>query len=462
MSEEYQRIRQREICDIHDEMLGKFLDHFDESKETVLFLPGGMGSQLLVSQDSVKPDTSFTNTKYPVAWLDLGILFENDLEKLEISRDNVGSYQDKDDHIVVPDAELRLLVKPYNRTREYFEQAGFNYLVYGYDWRRSVVEGADFLKYFLDQFRSRVIGQFGAARDPLPNVTMLGHSQGGLVLHAWLLSQFRNAGSEAEVRAKYKHTITVGTPFYGASTHLQRYFDGENYFNQIFGKSKVRKIIASMPGLFILMPFDEQSFNQKRRILGLQNYPLINEDNTPMDPFNRQNEDDFPNWISKPALREAAALRTALSGDLNVHVRSSIYNIYATGNSDTPVALRWNRTKSADDEPVTTQIKGRGDGTVPYWSGRISDVPDVNVKDIVNVDTHVGLMEEKTVLDTILDFIKPGTVSPFNNTQPNVQPLKIQDFDITIEKIKDKTLSMRDHAARDAAFWRKVWEETAK
>ena len=461
MSEEYQRIRQREIRDIIDQNLGKYLDHFEENRETIIFLPGGMGSQLRISRDHFKADTPFT-TEYPVAWLDAGILFENDFGKLEISRDNLGSYLDKDNYIVVPDAELRQLVKPYNRTREYFEQAGFNYFVFGYDWRRSIMEGADFLNYFLDQFHDRVSDQFANAENPLQNVTLLGHSQGGLVLQAWLQSKFYNAGSETEVRSKYKQVITVGAPFYGTSTHLQRYFNGENYFNQIFGKNKVRKIIGSMPGLYILTPFDESSFEKKKHILGLQNYPLINEVDDPMDPFKRQNEDFLPNWISKQALREAAAMRTALSGNLNEHVRDSVYNIYATGNSDTPVALRWDRTKSAENEPVTTQIKGKGDGTVPYWSGRISDVPDENVWDITNVDTHMGLMEDKTVLDKVLGIIKQGAVSPFNNTQPNIQPLRLPDFDITINRIKEKTLAKTDPDARETAFWRKVWEETAK
>jgi pimeloyl-ACP methyl ester carboxylesterase len=462
MSEEYQRIRQREIHDVHDKIIGRFLDKFDPDKETIVFLPGGMGSQLCVSQDSVQPDEPFDNIVYPVAWLDLGILFENDLEKLQINRTSVGSYQDMNDHIVIPHGELRLLVKPYNQTREYFVKAGFNYVVYGFDWRRSSVEGAEFLNYFLEQFRRRTIDQFGANKDPLPNVTLVGHSQGGLILHTWLLTQFRTASNTGQVRTKYKKTITVGTPFYGTSTHLQRYFDGENYFNQIFGKDKVRGIIASMPGLYILMTFDEQSYDLKKDVLGLRDYPLKDENENNMDPFNRQNEDAFPGWATIPALREAARLRNALSQNLNRNVCNSVYNIYATGKSDTAVALRWDKTKSPNDEPVDTLIEGKGDGTVPYWSGRLADVPNENTFDLTDVDTHVGLMEDQSVLDTILGIIKPRTISPYNNTQPNIQPLKMQDFDITIKKIKDKQLTMDDQAAKDAAFWRKMWEVTAK
>lgn len=70
---------------------------------------------------------------------------------------------------------------------------------FGYDWRKSVKDEAGFLRYLLMKIRTKTIAK--GSPDPLPQLTLLAHSQGGLVTtvavkeHVEFLEKSRQAGT---------------------------------------------------------------------------------------------------------------------------------------------------------------------------------------------------------------------------------------------------------------------------
>ena len=94
-------------------------------------------------------------------------------------------------NIVIPDGCVNIpgsfeLVHPYANFSQWCRDHEIDLLVFGWDWRRSVQEAADFfLKIFLPMFDARFGGQ---TPHPLDHFTLIGHSAGGMVVKAILNS----------------------------------------------------------------------------------------------------------------------------------------------------------------------------------------------------------------------------------------------------------------------------------
>ena len=104
---------------------------------------------------------------------------------------------------------------PYGELRDLcaIAEAG-NYAVFGFDWRRPLAESADFFKSWIIEFRQRVRDGFG--KDPMPQLTIVCHSMGGLVATTALAdSSFSGLGFNA--------VMTIATPFYGTATQQETY-----------------------------------------------------------------------------------------------------------------------------------------------------------------------------------------------------------------------------------------------
>lgn len=213
--------------------------HLWVGQPTVVLLPGGMGSHLERSTRPYRNDASIPFEAYDPVWMDLEIFFGRDAAALRI-QDNG---HDEGDYIVVPNGPLRFLVDAYDGTQRFFRDRGWNYLVFGYDWRRPIAEAAAQFESFLGNVHYRVKELRDA--DPLPTTTLLAHSQGGLVAKVFL---HRVGGSDGSGVARWcERLVTVGTPFYGTASHHDRYYVGQPPLNTFYGTRFIADLAGSLP-----------------------------------------------------------------------------------------------------------------------------------------------------------------------------------------------------------------------
>ncbi len=79
----YGTSRKSEIRHEYLRNIKRFASAYDRSKDTVIMLPGGMGSQLERSAKKYVDNASLPFRIYDPVWMDLGLLFSNDRLKLE-------------------------------------------------------------------------------------------------------------------------------------------------------------------------------------------------------------------------------------------------------------------------------------------------------------------------------------------------------------------------------------------
>src|SRR5262249_28891629 len=149
---------------------------------------------------------------------------KRDALKLEV--DAAG--QDKDAFVIAAHGPLKFFTEnPYGDLKDRALDENWNYAVFGYDWRRPLKESADFFKNWILEFQRRVIGHFGPQFDPIPKLTIVSHSMGGLVAKAALAdANFSGLGFNA--------VMTIATPYYGVSTQQERYFKGVSILNRLY------------------------------------------------------------------------------------------------------------------------------------------------------------------------------------------------------------------------------------
>ena len=172
----YESARKREIERQINNLADDMIERHDPDKKTIILLPGGMGSRLKGSK-KVFSETNQGPFKYDTVWIDLGLIFNKDVLKLEISENN----HDKNDRIIIADGPFKFIIEPYDGTKQFFKSKGFNYGVFAFDWRRPLAEAAMWFQRFLILFRDGVISKFGndKSKNPLKDTTFICHSHGG-------------------------------------------------------------------------------------------------------------------------------------------------------------------------------------------------------------------------------------------------------------------------------------------
>lgn len=395
---DYALARQQLLTEVYRNQVNEFTRTYRRKRPTVVLLPGGMGSQLDRSKEAFKGVHPDQYTFDPV-WMDAGILFDGDGLKLEIETGG----RDKGGHFVVPNGPLRFLILAYDRTSAWADEHGFNFVVFGYDWRHPLGDAAEWLQRFLSFLRAAVLARHG--EDPLPTTTLVAHSQGGLVamhfLRRYPLLQWAN------------RLITVATPFYGTWSHGDRYYVGQSPLDRIHGKAEVARIAATLPGPYVLMPLPKHIFDRDWRRIGFgskEDYPVRDATSgAPIDPYNANNLGRYPPWIDADHLSLATQALEVVAAPVEDAVARRITCIGATGDASTPVLLRWRSLPSGfDPDRDGTSFIGvagapGGDGTVPGWSAFHAAVPKSNRVTISNTQEsdHTFLMETDAVLDTI-------------------------------------------------------------
>src|ERR1700752_760795 len=150
-------------------------------RRTIFLFPGGLGSELMRSHQAYpNPAQSFERV-----WVDAGV-FSGDVPLLAM----LPGGDDTEQKYVVPDGCVNLPGPDFLHAYEVFIQwcrrNSIDLFVFGWDWRRSVQDAADFfLNVFLPIFDDRFSGK---TPHPLDHFTFLGHSAGGMVVKAMLNS----------------------------------------------------------------------------------------------------------------------------------------------------------------------------------------------------------------------------------------------------------------------------------
>lgn len=404
---DYQVWRRHSITSAYDKIIKDFLGDYNSGQPTVVLLPGGMGSQLSRSEKPYNEKSKMPPDDYDPVWIDWGTIFCCQAHSLSID----GYGHDHENHVIVADGPVHFYapfikdVTPYSTTKRFFKQQNFNFVVFAYDWRRPLDESAVCLQEFLKKLKDEVLAKH--KENPLPNLTLLAHSQGGLVAKIFL---HRVADRVSECMGKL---ITVATPFYGTWSHQQRYFIGEPALSRFYKKKKMARIIATLAGPYSLMFLPKSTFDSYGEAIGLDMYPMRYSDGSDADPYNKINLGSYyPDWVSEKHLEYAGQLCQTLAMPLPQGAEGLVYNIRSVACRKTPVELVWhplpeNFNPDNHDCPIKKSTCDLGDGTVPYWSAYHAGVPDENRRELTGKDVkgHAFLMEDSEVLRTVYQWI---------------------------------------------------------
>jgi Lecithin:cholesterol acyltransferase len=405
----YEIARNHEIHDAHQRVIDIFARTYRSGKPTIVMLPGGMGSHLDRSTRPFVNDQSIPFPMYDPVWMDVEMIFGRDLELLRMEANG----HDVGEHMIIPTGPLQFLVNAYDGTRRFFEDLGWNYIVFGYDWRRSLEEAASQLSEFLVNLRDRVkdLRDF----DPLPTTTLLAHSQGGLVGKIFLQSVSGDDGGG--IGAWMKRFVTIGTPFYGTTSHQDRYYQGQSPLNIFYGKRRVAEIAGSLPGPYVLMFADQTALDAATQAkLGLAGYPITDSaTGAPADPYDPANFGRYPPWVNPTYLEDSVLARETIVADLPGPVAKRVFHIRSGLNTKTASGLKWAPVVGASYDPASavspiTAVAGKGDGTVPFWSGRLAQIPDAQVYDLKQAADHGGLAEHAETLAVVRKLVETGTM----------------------------------------------------
>jgi hypothetical protein len=390
-----------------------------EKRRTIFLFPGGIGSQLMRAfQSFPDPPQSFERV-----WLDAGLLF--DAPHLTILPGGI----DTEQKYVVPDGCVDIpgivLLSPYDNFIQWCRLNSIDLFVFGWDWRRSVQDAADFfLKIFLPMFDARFGGQ---TPHPLDHFTLLGHSAGGMVVKAIL-----NSTADQFVQRAEK-AITVATPFYGYGGQIHRYLKGDPYLSpEILPCSVATRIISSLPGGYEYLYLDhptyqanQVAFTNDPEGFNLTAYPSLDADDPTVvaDPYDPQ--PDAAGNVRYP-LHFGFESSLLHRGNVTTHnvskaftdpaTTAKFFNIRGVQSdngqivNNTCVGQSWARIPpdfdpDLDVDPIEDKM-GPGDGTQPAWTARLLGLPANQIITIVDDEIdHPTMLNARIVQTKIAELI---------------------------------------------------------
>jgi pimeloyl-ACP methyl ester carboxylesterase len=385
----------------YQNQLETLMSGYNPGQPTVILLPGIMGSQLM---RTAKPYPASPNVPTEIVWMNIGIL-SNDALKLEIDVQG----KDLDSFVIAAYGALRFGNQtPYNELRDLARTEDWNYAVFGFDWRRPLTESSGYFKTFVRDFRQRVIDAYG--EDPLPKLTVVCHSMGGLVATDALRDQsFSGLG--------FRAVVTIGTPFYGSANLQNALFVGmPGILNTVYTAKVMVRLIASFPGAYSLMFLTKEIYDRDGQNLGLSRYPEYDPDgNVDVDPYDpdpfvmRRWPKDVKNH--RQYLLDAKQQLVNIAAPINANVAAVFFNVRSSLDGTTAVEVSWNNVDGDDHIPGTTPltgIPGDGDGTVPAWSAWHAYSRPKNRYELKQARVHGALLEHPEVLSLIRSIVKTG------------------------------------------------------
>jgi len=463
----YKSSRNHEIRSENIRIAEELVKEYDPNKKTIILLPGGLGSQLERTKKPYSQNNPGPFGKYDPVWIDFGIIFDKEALTLEINDKG----HDQGNHIIIPNGPLRFFVKPYNETRKFFVD-DFNYVVYGFDWRRPILESAMWLEDFLKRFRAGVIARFNndKTKNPLSNTTLICHSQGGLVAAVFLQRVFSSGNiTPKKVSEWIQNVITIGTPFYANANHIKRYYKGEKGLNFLYGSKKIAQIAGSSPGPYIFLFLDKDTFEKDKINLEIDRYPVRegNNNNLEVDPYAESTLRRYPNWIRAKFLNDAKKTRQLFTKKLPKNVADRVFHL-RSGLLSTGVEWSWKNIDGSNFDPENdnfpiTMKKGDGDGTVPAWAARLAQIPLDRVYDLKKAKKHMDLMEHEETLHVIRFIVNkkrlPETMSIKDKKFIGVKKASRATVDNFLLGVKNKSIKVEDDIVKDPSIWRGVMED---
>jgi pimeloyl-ACP methyl ester carboxylesterase len=400
----YDSYRKAKIEGYYDYQLETLVSSFDPSMPTVILLPGGMGSQL---ERTEHPWGTEPNVINDIIWLDAGIVWpKKDAIKLEIQI-NGGVERDRDSYVIAPHGPLKFITQtPYEELSDLARAEGWNYCVFGFDWRRPLAESSAYFKDFIYKFKKRILAIHGM--DPVRNLTIVCHSMGGM-LCAYALRDGRFSG------LGFRAIVTVATPFYGTSTQQDRYYRGEEgILNKIYGAKVVVDIVSSLPGPYTLMFLPKEVYIRDGRRLGLSRYPQLDPNgNVDADPYDASLIRRWPRPVKdhRQFLGRARDELIYISRPIDPSIAAVFFNVRSSLDTTTAVELLWNDIDGDSFIPGTTPsplsgMPGPGDGTVPAWSAWHAYCRPGNRYELKQAKDHGALLEHAEVLALIDTIVK--------------------------------------------------------
>jgi pimeloyl-ACP methyl ester carboxylesterase len=372
-----------------------------------------MGSQLLRARTAYQTGGPQHQTfQYDPVWL-TPLTFLGDALNLKMHEVN-GVYQDLADRIIIPYGAVEFLgLTPYTRFVAWCELNDIDWFVFGWDWRRRLEDTVGFfLNKFLPLFKSLVEPKCG---DVLQDYVLIGHSFGGMVVT--LMLQQNNALLSTMGRA-----ITVASPFYGYDGQIHRWFEGEpllNHIGPINITPEVVKVIASLPGVYVLPYLDRPTFQLNEAALNgdpdypLNAYPSHDRANGALevDPFN-PGAHRYPQNIgfSMNELNHARNTYQKIAAGPHVQYANRFFNIRGiqTPPKTTPGSVSWRLLAGPNNpnaSPIGTGPGAPGDGTLPAWSTRLVTLPPNHVIPVEGDISHMFMMEEDATHQAIADVL---------------------------------------------------------
>src|SRR5438876_4658839 len=142
----YRQTRDNEQLSHLDDVIGNFISRYNSNpsttgRKTIIFFPGGMGSQLL---RATTPEPDGPPFFYDTVWLDCAIIF-GAAQHLQMQGDI-----DFDQQMIIQDGPVDFPpLTPYEGFIQWCDSNEIDYLIFGWDWRRDPCLTVDF---FLNVF----------------------------------------------------------------------------------------------------------------------------------------------------------------------------------------------------------------------------------------------------------------------------------------------------------------------
>jgi hypothetical protein len=361
-------------------------------RQTVFFFAGGTASALWQAKRKFQPGTTKPQTfDYELVWLNDETHKRGYARRLEMHRDRVGIFRDKEDRIIV--ASDMIWDVPYAGFIDWCANNNLNLLVVDYDWRRRLEDTVTFfLHTFLPFFKTRVLD--AGLPDPLAKFSLIGHSMGGMIVNLIL------RGNDPIV-AGLARAITVATPFYGYPGQLHCYFEGHwlaNGDNNIF-KQEIMKVVASLPAPYTLQYLDEATYRERATQSALAHdpefpllsYPSMDATDTTVraDAYNPKINGSRVRYPGETGFDLAELDYGRLQAQQLVapmvpNLAEKFYNIRGviteddqqTPKSTTPGDVTWDWVPTSfdatDPSPISDVTMVPGDETQPAWSTRLA------------------------------------------------------------------------------------------
>lgn len=303
-------------------------------------------------------------------------------------------------------------------------QHEYDVCTFPYDWRRAPADHARRLQHFIDD-RLAATGH--------KQVTLVGHSMGGLVLADYLIHEKTKAHAGQFV----KRAITLGTPFRGVVQAIIALSKGDDPKMEIATKlnkaNDPLKMLRSFPGMYSILPAPK----------GL--YPG-------WDPLPELDIWQAETWESIGISVNAHLLADAKEHHRQVAAADPQVPLYCIVGTyyNTPVELT-GRVLTALPRYIREGMQG-GDGTVEVASAVFKDRPTYFVQEV-----HIELVLENAVIEAIMNWVEGGEPTslvrdikkvvlddaPFRGAAPG--PKVVVNTDQTARKISaNETLSQAD------------------